>query len=302
MIRSFVGVITNTVLNYILIFGKFGAPRLGVAGAAYATLIARIIETSIILALTYSRKLPAAIRLSDIMVFPKDLFVKYIKRVLPVVLQSVGWSAGFSMYAVIYGHISTDFLSAFNISGSIERLCLIFFTGIGSACSIMVGNRIGAGEFKKAKAYARYFLMIGLGMSIVLSMILIWARIPIASLYTELSSTSQRYVREILLVIAIVMWAKASNIIFHMGIFRAGGDTVFSMVVDVGGVWLVGVPIAAIAGFLLHLPIPLIFAAAAVEEVTKMVIGMIRYRSGRWMNRLVGASHSEEELSEDFTA
>jgi putative MATE family efflux protein len=300
MIGSFVGVITNTVLNYILIFGKFGAPQLGVAGAAYATLIARILETTIILALTYLRKLPAAIRLSDILVFPKDLFVKYIKRVLPVVLQSVGWSAGFSMYAVIYGHISTDFLSAFNISGSIERLCLIFFTGIGSACSIMVGNRIGAGELKKARAYARYFLMIGLGMSIVLSIVLIWARIPISSLYSNLSLTSQSYVRDILLVIAIVMWAKASNIIFHMGIFRAGGDTVFSMIVDVGGVWLVGVPIAAIAGFLLHLPIPFIFAAAAIEEVTKMIVGMIRYRSGRWMNRLVEPSHTEETLSEEI--
>lgn len=260
---------------------------MGVIGAAIATLIARTVEVSIILIITYIRKLPAAIRVQDIhSIFSKQI-EPYLKRTLPVVLQSVGWSAGFSMYAVIYGHLNTDYLAAFNIAGSIERLCHIFFTSIGSACAIMVGNRIGADEEEHAHGYARNFLMIGFVTSIFLSIFLILLRAPIVSHYTGLTAITRNYIINILLVMACVMWAKSCNIIFHMGIFKAGGDTLFSMVVDVGGVWLIGVPIALIAGFVFHLPVHLIVACVTAEEIIKMIIGFIRYRSGRWINNLV---------------
>jgi Na+-driven multidrug efflux pump len=91
------------------------------------------------------------------------------------------------------------------------------------------------------------------------------------------------------------MWAKSSNIIFHMGILKAGGDTLFSMIVDVGGVWLIGVPIALFAGFVLKLPVHLIVACVTVEEITKMLVAFKRYRSGRWLNRLVEATAAKEE-------
>jgi putative MATE family efflux protein len=287
MVASLSGVILNTVLNYIFIFGKLGFPRMGVIGAAIATLIARIVEASIILIITYIRKLPAAIRVQDMnAIFGKQI-KPYLKRTLPVVLQSVGWSAGFSMYTVIYGHLNTDYLAAFNIAGSIERLCHIFFTSLGSACAIMVGNRIGADEEEHAHGYARNFLMIGFLLSIILSTFLTFLRTPIVSYYTGLTATSRTYIINILLVMACIMWAKSFNIVFHMGIFKAGGDTLFSMAVDVGGVWLIGVPIALVAGFVFHLPVHLIVACVTAEEIIKMIIGFIRYRSGRWINNLV---------------
>lgn len=294
MVASFSGVILNTVLNYILIFGHLGFPAMGVNGAALATVIARSVELTIILTITYARKLPAAIHLRDLFSYSRASLKKYLKRVVPVVLQSVGWSAGFSMYSVIYGHLDTKFLAAFNIAGTVERLCLIFFTGIGSACSIMVGNRIGAGEEEHARGYAHNFLVIGVGFSVIVSVALIFLRGSIASIYGELADTSRFYVTAILLVMACVMWAKSSNILFHMGIFKAGGDTLFSMIVDVGGVWLIGVPIAAIAGFVFGLPVHLIAACVTAEEITKMIVGYVRYRSGRWMNNLVEPKETTE--------
>lgn len=294
MVASFVGVITNTVLNYLLIFGNFGFPQMGVSGAAIATLIARFIEMSITVSITYIRKLPAAVRFKDLFSFTRDQAKVYLKRALPVVLQSVGWSAGFSMFSIIYGNISTESLAAFSVAGSIERICQIFFTGIGASCSIMIGNRIGAGEESTARGYAKNFLLLNIGVAVVISSLLFFLRTPIVGLY-ELTDTSREYMLGILMVMSLVMWAKSTNIIFHMGILKAGGDTVFSMIVDVGGVWLIGVPIALFAGFVLKLPVNLIVACVTVEEITKMIIAFVRYRSGRWLNRLVPATPVREE-------
>jgi putative MATE family efflux protein len=294
MVASFVGVITNTVLNYLLIFGHFGFPKMGVSGAAIATLIARFAEMSIIVSITYLRKLPAAVKFADLFSFTRDQATVYIKKALPVVLQAVGWSAGFSMFSIIYGHISTESLAAFSVSGSIERICLIFFTGIGASCSIMVGNRIGAGEEAVARGYAKNFLLLNIGVAIVVSTALFFLRTPIVSIY-KLTDTSREYMLGILLVMSLIMWAKSTNIIFHMGILKAGGDTLFSMIVDVGGVWLIGVPIALFAGFVLKLPVNLIVACVTVEEITKMLVAFKRYRSGRWLNRLVEATAAKED-------
>lgn len=294
MIASFTGVITNTVLNYLLIFGNFGFPKMGVAGAAVATLIARSTEMAIILSITYIRKLPAAVKFADLFRFTRDQARFYLKKALPVVLQTVGWSAGFSMFSIIYGHISTESLASFSIAGSIERICLIFFTGIGAACSIMVGNRIGAGEEEKARGYTQNFLLISISISIVISALLFFLRTPIVSLY-NLSGISREYILGILLVMSCILWAKSTNVIFHMGIFKAGGDTLFSMIVDVGGVWLIGVPIALFAAFVLKLPVNLIVACLTIEEVTKMLVAYKRYRSGRWLHKLIAVTQVKEE-------
>ena len=232
-------------------------------------------------------------RFKDLFSFTRDQAKVYLKRALPVLLQAVGWSAGFSMFSIIYGNISTESLAAFSVAGSIERICQIFFTGIGASCSIMVGNRIGAGEESTARGYAKNFLLLNICVAVVISSLLFFLRTPIVALY-ELTDISRQYMLGILMVMSLVMWAKSTNIIFHMGILKAGGDTVFSMIVDVGGVWLIGVPIALFAGFVLKLPVNLIVACVTVEEVTKMIIAFVRYRSGRWLNRLVPATPAKE--------
>ncbi|MFW6366174.1 MAG: MATE family efflux transporter [Spirochaetota bacterium] len=286
MAASFIGIALNTVLNYALIFGNFGFPALGVSGAAYATVIARFVEMSIVVAITYGKKLPAAAGITELLRFKALQMKEYLYRSMPVVAQSAGWALGYSTYSMIYGHLSTESLAAFNISGSVERICLMFFTGLGSACAIMVGNRIGAGENEKARSYAASFLTIAMMLALIISVLLLLLRNPIVGLY-NFNETSRLYVRGILLVMALIMWAKGANIIFHMGIFKAGGDTLFSMFVDVGGVWLIGVPIAAVAGFIFGMPVHLIVALLTAEEIIKMSVGMARLRSGRWLHNLV---------------
>ena len=289
MSASIIGIVMNTGLNYLLIFGKLGFPELGITGAAIATLIARIIETGLVIFLTYYKKSPAALTFQHMFSYNWELFKKYLQKTLPIVGQSVLWALGFSVYSMVYGHLehnSTGSLAAFNISGTIERICLVFFTSLGGACSIMVGNRIGANEENKARGYAKNFLVIALLLSVVISVILFLLRSTVVDIY-KLTDDSKTYIMGILLFMSLIMWAKASNIVFHMGIFKAGGDTLFSMFVDVGGVWLIGVPIALIAGFVIKLPVHYIVACLMIEDIVKMAAAYFRFLSGKWLNNLI---------------
>lgn len=298
MIASVCGIILNTILNFLLIFGYFGFPQLGVLGAAYATLIARFFEMLIIISITYFRKLPAAAGIIDLFNFKKAQIIIYLKKAAPVVAQSAGWAAGFSMYTMVFGHISTESLASYNIAGSIEKVCLIFFKGLGSASAIMIGNRIGAGEEEKAYGYARNFLLLGIIIALVVSILLFFLRGPIVNLY-DLSEISKKYVMGIFLVTSLNLWARACNIIFHMGIFKSGGDTLFSMIVDVGGVWLIGVPIAITTAFVFHFPVHHILAFLIIEELAKVFVAFKRYKSGRWINNLIGTT-PEKSIQRQF--
>lgn len=285
MIVSVTALLLNTFLNYLLIFGKFGFPELGVRGAAIATIIARGIEFGILLTFTYIRKYPIAAGLKDIFNYSKDMVKNYVKIWLPVMGQSMGWALGYTMYSVIYGNISTESIAAYNIACSVERICLMLFTGLGSACAIMVGNRIGAGEEYKARDYSKNFLFLAFAFSIVIAIPLIIVRANVVNLY-NLSDKSSLYLYYLLLVIACILLPRAMNITFHVGILKAGGDTFFSMIVDMGGIWLVGVPLAAVAAFIFKLPVYYVMAIAATEELVKMIVAYYRFFSNKWVHNL----------------
>ncbi len=285
MVASFIGLITNTFLNYLLIFGKFGFPELGVRGAAIATVIARGVEFCITIGFTYLRKYPVAAGLKSLFNYSKEMIKRYIRIWLPVMGQSVGWALGYTMYSVIYGHISTGAFAAYNIACSIERISLLLFTGLGVACSIMVGNRIGASEEYKARDYSKNFLFLSVSFSIVIAIILIIVRGYIINFY-NLSEQSSLYLYYLLLVMAIIMLARVMNIIFQNGILRAGGDTLFSMIIELGGIWVIGVPLAVIAAFIFKLPVYFVMAIAATEELVKMIAGFYRFLSNKWIHNL----------------
>jgi len=285
MVTGLIGLLLNTGLNYLLIFGKFGFPELKVQGAAIATVIARSVEFTLILSFTYIRKYSLAASLKNIFNFSKDMVKKYIKIWLPVTGQSAGWALGYNMYSIIYGHISTGAFAAYNIACSVERLSLMLFSGLGSACAIMVGNRIGAGEEHKARDYSKNFLSIAVVFSILIAAVLIAVRKYIVNFY-NLSEQSNIYLYYLLLVMALIMLARVMNITFQMGVLKAGGDTLFSMIIEIGAIWLIGVPLAAIAAFIWKLPIHYVMAIAATEELVKMVAAYYRFFSNKWIHNL----------------
>lgn len=293
MIASLIGILTNTILNYILIFGKFGFQEYGVIGAAYATIISRSLELVILICISYFKKLPSAMKIQQFFDLKFIHFKIYFSKALPVIISNFGWATGYSVYSMIYGHINTESLVAFNISGSIERICMIFFTGFGMACSIMVGNKLGTNNIDDAKGYANNFILLGLIFSLIISINLFFLKSSLANIF-NLNNNSELYLKGILIVMSFGIFFKATNIIFNMGIFKAGGDTLFSMIIDVGGVWLIGLPIAFIFSFFFKFSIQIVVGLVLIEEVIKVILGYMRFKSEKWLNNIIDETTKEK--------
>jgi putative MATE family efflux protein len=275
----------NTMLSYILIFGKLGFPPLGVHGAAIAVLVTRIIECTALLVLTYRKDSPAAGKLRELFGYNLAFVKMVLKPVLPVVVNEMLWSMGTSAYSVVYARISTDAIAAMNIVGSIDQIALVLFNGIGHACAILVGNRIGAGEEDQAFRYAARSEVLGMVGAMGIGSIVIASANSILSLY-NVSPVVIDYAHHVLTILGLLLWLRASNMILFIGIFRSGGDTRFALVLDGVIIWVVGVPLAFAGAFLFHLPVYWVYLMVMSEEITKWVLGLYRFFSRKWIHNL----------------
>ena len=276
---------TNVLLNALLIFGMAGFPALGVEGAAIGTLIARILESMIIVAITYRRNRPAAAGWSELTGWGRPLFRRVMRTAWPVVMNEVGWSTGIVTLHAIFARIGTEAIAARNIADTVFRMLLVLFIGMGNGAHIMIGNAIGAGKNDEARTLASRFSVLAPGFSVVTSLILAALAGWVPTLFSVGRLTSL-YITQFLLVIALMFPFKALSMMQIVGIFRGGGDTRFSMALDAGGVWLIGVPLAWLTGLVWGWPVWLVFLLASSEEVVKSLIGIWRTVSGKWLNDL----------------
>jgi putative MATE family efflux protein len=275
----------NTIMSYVLIFGKFGFPALGIRGAAVGIVVARVVECMAMIFITYRFNLPAAVRLPDIKKIDASFIKQVLNRVLPVTLNELLWAFGATAYSVIYARIGTDAMAAMSIAGSIEQMAMVLFFGISNACAILVGHRIGAGELSTAFRYAVRSLGLGVALGVVMGGVMLLVSGPILSLY-KVSPAVLVQTKLLLIVIASFLWLRISNLIYYVGIFRSGGDTRFAFIFDVGTIWLVGVPMAAFAAFVLHLPVHLVYLFVMSDEITKSIAGLVRLVSRKWIHNL----------------
>jgi putative MATE family efflux protein len=285
MFVSIVALSINTVLNYLLIFGNFGFPKMGVEGAAIATLIARSLECVTLLTLTYRLRTPVAARLSELLGFNRDFILRYLRIALPVMFNEMMWSLGITVYNIVYARIGTESIAAVNISATIENMAFVLFIGISNAAAIMIGKRIGANEEDTAFTDGKRTLILGMAGAVLVGIIILVGKDAVLSLY-QISETARQYASLILTITSFVLWIRVSNMIMIVGIFRSGGDTRFSFILDVGSVWLVGVPFALIGAFVFHLPVYGVVLMIMAEEVVKMFIGFWRFSSRKWINNL----------------
>ena len=171
---SFMAFGLNTLLNYLLIYGKFGFPRLEVRGSAIATLIARGVEVTVFLAVIYSKKMVPAAKIKEMLDLSSVFVKRFFHTTLPVILNESLWALGITMFSVVYAHMGTEVIAAINIAGTVERVAMVLFFGMAQACAVMVGNQIGASKKGEAFRYAKKFSLLGplLGLGIGLSLIL----------------------------------------------------------------------------------------------------------------------------------
>lgn len=275
----------NTLISYMLIFGKLGLPELGIRGAAVGIVIARVVECLALLFITYRRNLPAAVRLQDVRSVDFRFVRQVLKPIIPVTVNELLWAFGATAYSVIYARIGTDAMAAISIASSIDQLALVLFFGISNACAILVGNRIGAGDQDKAFRYAVRSLGLGVVLALVMGGIVLLVSRPLLTLY-KVSPEVLDQTQRVLTVIASFLWLRISNVIYYVGILRSGGDTRFAFVFDVGTIWLVGVPMASLAAFVLHLPVHWVYLFVMSDELTKSIAGFLRLISRKWIHDL----------------
>ncbi len=275
----------NTLLGYILIFGKLGLPVLGINGAAIANSSARILELILIIVIT--RIFSSSVIIKPKIIFPiKTEFIKrYLTTTLPVTINELIWSLGISAYASIYAHIGTSSITAINISSTIENLAFVPFIGLGNACAIMIGKRIGAGELEEALKYGKKIIYIGYATAIAMGILILLNKGWILDVY-KISEDSRSYANLILTILSISILVKSANMVLFIGIIRAGGDTRFGLFVEVATMWLYGVPAAFVAANIFHLQVYWVVIAVAFEEVIKWVLLFNRFRSKKWVHHL----------------
>lgn len=286
-----IGILTlclNTALNYLLIFGALGFPRLGVLGAALATSAARILECVGVLIYTYASRSPAAASPKELTRIDRRFWGVYLGVAAPVVLNEVLWALGSSLYNAVYAHIGTQQQAAVSVATTVLNLASVLFNGISTACGIMVGNAIGAGQPDKAYLVAKRSLILGGALALVVGSGLFLARFQAVDLF-QLDEATRAYAYPVLGVLSFAVIFRAFNPTIIVGTLRAGGDVRFSALLDVGAVWLVGVPLAYLGGLVLHLPIHWVVACALGEGLAKVVIGLRRVASRKWMHDLTKA-------------
>lgn len=286
LFASIFALIINSLLSWILIFGELGFPKLGLLGAAWASLMARALEFFVIILITYKdRDNPTAATIRDILNLDMGFIVKILKPVLPVFFNELFWSLGITTYNAIYAHIGTDAIAAINLISPIEQLSFVAFLGIGNATSIIVGNLIGEGKVERAYTYANKSLWLQMFGGMVIGIIVYAISRPFLGLY-NVSNQVVDNSWSILAILSMALWIRASNHTLIIGIFRAGGDTTFSLLMDGFVIWLIGVPLAAFGAFILHLPVYYVYALALSEEITKLIIGLVRFFSRKWIHNL----------------
>lgn len=287
MFASVAALFANTILNYLLIFGKFGFPEMGIEGAALATLISRIIEMTLVLSVVYFRNNALAAKINELLDLNKDFVAKYFKTAAPVIINEFFWSLGTVMYSIAYARIGKEATSAVQIANTIQNFFFVLSRGMSSACAVMIGNEIGAGNKEKSIAYSRTFIILGPLLGIVLGIILYLTTPTIMTLFNNVSAEVYEYTSKILIVISLVMSIKIINGLLIVGIFRSGGDTRFSMFLEMGSVWLVGVPLAFFGALVIKAPVYWVLAMVNCEEIVKAAIGIPRLISNKWVRNVV---------------
>ncbi len=285
LLASFFGIGSNTLLNYILIFGLGKIPALGVKGAAIATIIARCIELSILIFFIYVKDLPCSLQIKHFINNQKDFLKKFFKISMPVILNEMLWSLGVTVYTVIYARISTSAVAASNIALTIERFAFVIFIGLANASAVLIGNYIGKKQIKIAIDIANKGILFSIISGILIG-IFIFFLTPFILLLFKVSGNVKEIVKGIILVYSFIVTLRAVNVLLIVGIFRSGGDTTFSLIVDAGAVWFFGIPFGLIAGFVFKLSVPLVFLAISSEEFVKLILSLFRFLNKKWINNV----------------
>ena len=285
MLISFIALIVNTLLNYILIFGNWGAPALGVEGAAIATLIARVMESTILVASVYIGKGVLAASIRELLDLSFGFIRKAYRTIFPVILNDMCWGLASLVYVAVYGRMGTQEVAAIQICNTINNLFMVVIFGLSGAAAVMIGNSIGAEKEWLGKQYAKRFSFLSVGVGIVLGLLIAVTSPAMLSFY-NVSETVKYSSQIILFIISIVFFIRVLGIMLIVGVLRGGGDAAHAFLIEGFTMWFIGVPLTILGAFVFQFPVYIVYGLAVIEELAKCTLGLLRLKSGRWLKNV----------------
>ena len=286
MIVSGAVFVSNTLINYILIFGKLGFPALGVAGAAAGTLSARVIEVLLNTYFAFRESNSFRGSIPSFFGWDPELIRRIIRNATPTTINEFVWAFGQSMYVAAFNRIGTTAYAAYQAANSIFNIFNFAAFSIGDAALILIGEKLGEGDKKYTWTLSRHIIRITIEAGLAIGAVTIALSRPLSHIF-NLSVQGKTYIFYILIVFGATMAVDILNGVLIAGVLRAGGDTRYTMFTECGTIWFIAVPLAFISALVWHLPIHLALLMTRTESLVKAVILMRRYKSKKWMNTVI---------------
>ena len=282
---SSAAVVVNIVLNGVFIFGWLGVPAMGIRGAALATVIARLVELLLAMAVT-KRKGNVQLRWKGLLEkVDKLLYQDFLRYTMPVIGASLVWGIAYMSYSVVLGHMDGDAVAANAVVAVAKNLISCLIRGLGGGAGIMIGNLLGANLLSKAKSYAARLTKLAAVVGICTGAALV-ALTPVIMNITELTPKAAEYLKIMIVFTGLNIAAQSVNHVVLDGIFGAGGDAKFDMNTNILFMWCICVPLSLMAAFWWHLPAPVVFCLCNMDEIIKLPVVFIHYRKYIWLRNI----------------
>lgn len=277
--------VVNAFFNWVFIFGKLGAPALGVNGAAIGTVIARITEFTIVMCFMIFFENKINLKMKHLFKVDKVILKDYVSNCTPVLFNELLWSSGSTMISIIIGRLGTETVAANSISNVVFNFVTVFIFGLSNATAVIIGNTIGEGRNEKAKEYARTIGVLSIIMGLMAAGVIQIIKPYVVDFY-NVSVLTKSIAIDLMSVTSIIVIFQSLGINLMMGVLRGGGDAKFVLINDIIFMWLIAIPLGFIAAFVLKLPVAAVFFIVKSDEIIKSIISVIRVLSGKWVRNL----------------
>lgn len=275
--------LVNLVGNYMLIFGKFGAPRLEVKGAAIATLIARVFECTCILIYLFIIDQKMRFRVKNLFMSCRSLLGEYFRVCFPVLVSDGILAIGNFTFSVIIGRLG--YTAANGITANTQQLSTVAVQGVCQAGAIITGQTLGLGDRERTQKQGWAFLGLGLILGTISAGIIFFFSSLIIGSY-KVTVNDKEIARQLMDAISLIIIFQATNSIMTKGVLRGGGDTMKLMIMDNVFLWCIALPLGAIVGFVFHWSPFLIYICLKSDQIIKAVWCVLRLQSGKWIKKV----------------
>ena len=292
---SIISFVVNVAANWIFIFGKLGAHRMEIRGAALGTLIARSVELIVTFFFVLKMDKKLRLRLGDFFQkVPGELLRRYLKVGLPALCSDAMLSFGRTATSMIIGQMGTTAVAANSMVQVVDRLFTVVTGGISNAASIVIGQTIGAGDKHKAQQQGESLFLIAAGVSILSAVLFMLIGPATLSMYNVTQETLE-VTEKLMITYSVLIIFQCIGSVMTKGVLRGGGDTRFLLIADVAFLWLASIPLGYVSGIVLGLPIFITTVFLRIDDIIKSVWCIGRLNSGKWIHNVVDKKESGAE-------